>query len=274
MTKNFEKNSFSKRVKTMLRVDFRRMFTTPFFYIVLGIALVVPILILVMTTMMEGSPMTDSTGAPLLDEFGNPMLMEGFDNVWQMIGSLSNHNPQAGMDIVSMCNINLVFFMSCVLVCVFIAEDFRSGYCKNLFTVRAKKTDYVFSKTLTCFIGSALLLIAFFIGATLGGAICKLPFTMAGFHGGQLALCVLAKICLLLVFVAIYTAMGILAKQRTWLSILLSLGVGMLLFMMIPTLTPLNANFLHVILCLAGGTVFAIGLGAVSRALLIKRDIL
>ena len=36
----------------MLKVDFRRMFTTPLFYIMLGISLVVPILILVMTTMM------------------------------------------------------------------------------------------------------------------------------------------------------------------------------------------------------------------------------
>ena len=50
MEKKFEKLSFGKRLKTMLAVDFRRIFTTRFFYIMVGVCFVMPILILIMTT--------------------------------------------------------------------------------------------------------------------------------------------------------------------------------------------------------------------------------
>jgi hypothetical protein len=34
---DFEKNTFKKRLKSMLGVDFRRMFTSPLFYIMVGV---------------------------------------------------------------------------------------------------------------------------------------------------------------------------------------------------------------------------------------------
>ncbi len=281
MEKKFEKFTLADRIKSMLSVDFRRMFTSKFFYIMAGIALIMPIIIFVMTSMMVGTPMTDGqTGKPILDEFGNPVLMEGFKNVWQMIGSLSSGNAGGeanaamGMDLVSMCNINLMFFMSAVLVCIFIADDFRSGYAKNLFTVRSKKTDYVISKTAVCFVGGAIMLVLFFIGTMLGGAIASIPFAMEGFNADNVILCMLAKIFLMAVFVALYSLMSVIAKDKLWLSILLSIGSSMLLFTMIPMITPIDSGLLNVVLCIAGGAMFSVGLGAVSRVLLIKRDIL
>ncbi len=281
MEKKFEKVTFADRIKSMLSVDFRRMFTIRFFYVMAGIALVMPIIILVMTSMMAGTPMSDGqTGKPILDAAGNPVLMEGFKNVWQMIGSLASGNAggeanaQMGMDIVSMCNINLVFFMSAVLVCVFIADDFRSGYAKNLFTVRSKKTDYVISKTAVCFVGGAIMLVLFFIGTMLGGAIANISFAMEGFNAGNVILCIFSKIFLMAVFVALYSLMSVIAKDKLWLSILLSIGSSMLLFTMIPMITPIDSGLLNVVLCIAGGAMFSVGLGAISRVLLIKRDIL
>ena len=52
------KNTF-KQTKSMLAVDFRRMFVMPLFYIMLGISFVMPILILVMTTIMDGTVSVD-----------------------------------------------------------------------------------------------------------------------------------------------------------------------------------------------------------------------
>ncbi len=205
---------------------------------------------------------------------GEETVMEGFKNVWQAIGSLSSSGGAMQMDLTGMCNINLIYFIAGVLVCIFVADDFRSGYTKNLFAVRADKTDYVISKTLIGFVGSVLMLIAFFAGTMIGGAIAGLPFTMEGVNSGGIVMCMLSKMFLMLVFVAIYVVMSIVAKQRSWLSILLSLGVGMLLFMMIPMLTPLDATFVNVIMCLIGGALFAVGLGAVGRVVLKKRDIL
>ncbi len=262
MQPTFEKQSFWKKLKSMLKVDFKRMFTMPLVYIMAGVSLALPILILVMTSTMGGAD--TNTGA---DAAGM------FTNVWQAISSVSGGNAGMAMDLTTMCNMNLMYFMLAVLVCVFTADDFRSGYAKNLFTVRPKKIDYVCSKTVVLFAGGAIMMIAFFIGAMLGGAIGGLPFTMEGFHAGNLVACLFAKIFLVAVFVAIFFTFSVVAKQRTWLSILLSCGVGAFLFMMIPMMTPLNANFIHVIMTLAGGGLFAAGLGAVSCVILNKTSL-
>ncbi len=265
MEKKFAKNTLGKRMGSMLRVDSCRMFLTPLFYILLGIAVAVPVLIFVMTTMMDGSVSVDP-------QTGKETVIEGFDFVWQIIGSVSGA-PMA-MDMVAMCNINLLYFGIAVLVSLFVSDDFKSGYSKNLFTVRAKKTDYVISKILICFAASAILVIGFFLGAMIGGAVSGVSFAMEGFTAGNLVMCMLSKLLLMAVFVPIYLLASVIAKSKTWLGMVLSFMIGMLLFTMIPMLSPLDANMMHVILCAAGGAVFSFGLGAASRLVLRKKDIL
>ena len=267
----FEHYTFGKRLKSMLEVDFRRMFGTRLFYIMLGISVAVPILILVMTTMMDG----DVSVNP---QTGEETVIEAFDSAWQIIGTVSGEaaatdTSAMSMDMMSMCNINLLYFGIAVLVCIFTAEDFRSGYAKNLFTVRAKKTDYVISKTLVCTLGVALLILGFFIGTMLGGAIAGLPFEMVSFGVGNVIMCLLSKMLLIAVFVPIYLLMSVIAKQKLWLSLLLSLMTGMFLFMMIPMLSPINATAMNVLLCLAGGALLGLGLGAISNQVLKKTSL-
>lgn len=262
----FQHNSFGKRLKTMLCVDFRRMFTVPLLYIMVGSCLVIPILILVMTTMMDGSISVDP-------QTGVETVINGFDNAWQIIGSVSGSSSAMSVDMISMCNIDLLYFFVAVLVCIFVAGDFRSGYAKNLFTVRAKKADYIISKTLVCFVGGALMILAFFVGSILGGAISGLSFDMAGFGTSGIVMCLLSKVLLISAFVPIYLLWSVIAKQKLWLSLVGSFMVGMFLFMMIPMLTPLNATILNVVLCLAGGGLFSIGLGAISNIVLRKTSL-
>lgn len=263
----FEKNSFGKRLRTMLNVDFRRMFTMPLLYIMCGISLVIPVLILVMTTMMDGSVSVNP-------QTGEETVMEAFESTWQAIGSVSGTGAGMDMSLTGMCNINLIFFLAAVFVCIFVADDFRSGYSKNLFTIRSKKTEYIISKTLAGFVGGACMLLCFLIGAMLGGAISGLPFDTGVADAGSIVMCMFAKVFLMVVFVAIYLLMSIIAKQKLWLSILLSLCMGMFLFAMVPMITPLNSGMMNVVLCIAGGILFSIGLGAIGNLLLKKRDIL
>ncbi len=283
MEKKFEKSTFTGRMSSMLRVDGRRMFMTPLFYIMLGIVVAMPILILVMTGMMEGTPVTDpQTQLPVLDENGDQVLREGFDSVWQIIGSTSADamidmsGGMAGieMDMTSMCNMDLLFFGIAVLVCLFVSGDFKSGYSKNLFTVRANKTDYIISKTLICFIASAILVIGFLLGAMVGGAVSGTSFVMDGFSAVNLVMCVLSKIFLTSAFVSVYVMASVIAKQKTWLGMVISLAVSMLLFSMIPMTAPLDASAMNVILTLIGGGLFSIGFGAISNIVLKKGDIL
>ena len=266
MSVSFEKNTFKKRFKSMLGVDFRRMFTSSLFYIMIGISLVMPILILVMTTMMDGTISTNP-------QTGEQTVMEGFKNVWQIIGSSSGGEGQLSMNITSMCNINMMFFIISIFVCLFVGADFSSGYAKNLFTVRSKKDDYVISKTLTCFIAGASMIVAFFIGSMLGGAICGLPFALEGVTAINVIMCILSKIFLVGIFSSIYVLASVFAKQRLWLSLIMAFGIGMLMFMMIPIITPLNSTIINVILCLIGTSIFSIGLGFGSRAILDKSSL-
>lgn len=266
METKFTHNSFGKRLKSMLAVDMRRMFTTRFFYIMTGCCLVMPILILVMTTMVGG-------GTSVNPQAGAETAMASFENTWQIIGTVSGQSNAMAMDMTAMCNINLLYFLLAVLVCLFVADDFRSGYAKNLFTVRAKKSDYVISKTLVCLIGGACMILAFFVGAVLGGAIAGLSFDTGVAGIGGIVMCLITKLLMVAVFVPIYLALGVAAKQRAWLSILCSFVIGMFLFMVIPMMTPLNATVMHVILCLAGGAMFCTGLGAVSNIVLKKTSL-
>ena len=261
----FEKSSFGTRVKSMLKVDFRRMFKSKLFYILIACALVMPILRTVMMAMMDGSVSVDP-------QTGVETVMQGPENAWQNIGTLPGE-PLGGDEIFMMCNINMMFMAVAVFVCLFISDDFRSGYAKNLFTVRAKRGEYVVSKTISGFICGAVMLIAYLIGSILGGAISGLSFDLHGLSIGNIVMCMLAKIFLMLVFVSIFTLISVAAKQKAWLSICGSLGGGMLLFMMVGMITPLGSTILNVVLCAAGGTLFAFGLGAISKVVLKKTSL-
>ena len=273
-----QKNTFKKRLGTMLKVDFRRMFKSRLFYILLACALLVPIVMTVMLTMMDGQENIDR-------QTGEVTIMEGPESVWESIGTfpveapVTQAPPEGGMaamgnmDVMAMCNINMMFMAVAVFVCLFISDDFRSGYAKNLFTVRAKKGDYVASKTLSGFLCGALMLVLYFVGAMLGGAISGLSFDLGTLNAANILMCMVAKVLLMLVFVPIFVLISVAAKQKAWLSLCGSLGGGMLLFMMVGMITPLNSTPIHVLLCLAGGAMFAFGLGIASKSVLQKTSL-
>lgn len=265
----FKKISSSGQINSMLKVDFRRMLKSKLFYILIATALLIPIIMTVMLTMMDGSVVVDQ-------QTGVESVMHGPENAWQSIGTLPTDEGAAmgGMDIMAMCNINMMFMLVAVFICLFISDDFRSGYAKNLFTVRAKKGSYVFSKTVAGFTCGALMLVCYFVGAMLAGAMSGLSFDLGGLSIANIVMCMLAKILLMLVFVPIFVLVSVAAKQKAWASICGSLGGGMLLFMMVGMITPLSSTVINVALCAAGGAMFAFGLGAVSNRVLKKTSLI
>lgn len=275
----FKRVSSSKEIKSMLKVDFRRMLKSKLFYILLLCALVIPVLMTVMMTMMDGSVSVDP-------QTGVETVIHGPENAWQSIGTLPTDDVvhgentggdaaamMGGMDIMSMCNINMMFMLVAVFICLFISDDFRSGYAKNLFTVRAKKGSYVVSKTIAGFICGSLMLILYFVGAMLGGAISGLSFDLGTLSIANIVMCMIAKVLLMFVFVPIFVLVSVGAKQKAWLAICGSLGAGMLLFMMVGMITPLGSTMMNVLLCLAGGAMFSIGLGVCSKQVLKKTSL-
>ena len=142
-TVKFPKYDFGKRLRSMLKVDLKRMSRSKLFYILIACALVIPILITVMMTMMDGSVSVDP-------QTGVETVMEGPENAWQSIGTLPTADGEAmgGMDVMAMCNINMMFMLAAVFVCLFISEDFRSGYAKTSLPSVQRKAIMLFQKHL------------------------------------------------------------------------------------------------------------------------------
>ena len=124
------KNSFNKRLSSMLKVDFRRMFISRLTYIMLAIALVCPVLILVMTTMMDGSTSVNP-------QTGEVTTIEAFDSVWQAISAPSN--APMGMDLTGMCNMNLMYFAVGVLISLLNAHAHTTFWNLRRLLIRQRK---------------------------------------------------------------------------------------------------------------------------------------
>jgi hypothetical protein len=114
------------------------------------------------------------------------------------------------------------------------------------------------------------MILSFFFGSLIGGAIAGVSFELIGFNLNNVIMCVLSKIGLVLVFDSIFVLMSIIGKEKLWLSLVCGLGVSMLLFMMIPIVSPLDATIINVILSFVGGMLFSMGLGIASNAILKK----
>ncbi len=248
-----------KQLHTMLRTDARRMFRQPLLYILMAVSFIIPVLVLTMVT-----GFADPSEAGMV-----------FTNVWQMIGSLPSPGTGSSMsmDMTAMMNINMLYFMAAVLVCIFAAEDFRSGYAKNLFTVRVKKSGYVFSKLIVCSIASAILFLAFLTGSLMGGKIAGLSFAMNGFTAFNLLMSMLSKLFIIPMFVSVFMITASIARKRLWLSLCLSFTIGMLFFMIVPMMTGLTASVLSTLMCLAGGVLFSLWFGVISNGILSKVDL-
>jgi len=81
------------------------------------------------------------------------------------------------------------------------------------------------------------------------------------------------QIFCLIISALISSSSSVIAKQRLWLSMLISFGIGMLMFMMVPIITPLNSTIVNVLMCLAGSLLFSFGIGWGSKVILDKTSL-
>lgn len=196
----------------MLGVDFYRLFHTPLFYIFLGIAAIIPAMI-VGTGGME-NPQTGEIGAKL------------YTNVWNIIAA--NKPLYVISDIGEYANMNMVFIFGGIMVSIFIGHDYSSGYVKQLFTTHAKKQDYMISKTLTCAFAMACMCITYMIGGVTAGLLTGLSFEV---NVGSLMFAILGKIIMSLGWASLYTFLNIIFRKYFGISIASSFffGTGILI---------------------------------------------
>ena len=212
MTKElkFETPSFTKRIKSMLGVDFYRLFHTPMFYIFLCIAAIIPAMVSGMTTM------TDPNG----------QTVELYTNAWQIIAAEDSLYVIRG--IADYANMNMVFIFGGIMVSIFIGHDYKSGYVKQLFTTHAKKQDYMISKSLVCAFAMACMCITYLIGGTVGGLLVGYETTV---NVASLIIAIAGKIIMSLGWASLYTFLNVIFRKYFGISIASSFffGTGILI---------------------------------------------
>ncbi len=247
--RTIESKNIFLRVKSMLKLDFYRLFHTPALYIMLVIAAIIPALLLTMPG--EG----ESTSS--------------ISNVWMLVESLgtSQANP---MDFAGYANINMVFIFAGLLMAIFISHDYSSGFVKNIFTVHSKKYDYVISKSIVGMTSGIAMIITYILGTIISGLIMGVSFKV-GILG--LVSCLLSKALLMAIFSSLFVAIAVFFKQKLWITIVFTFLFGMMLYPL-GSIANLSANFSTVLIALVLGAIGAILIGSISSLILNKRDLL
>ena len=214
MTKElkFKDPTFTQRLRGMLGVDFYRLFHTPLFYIFLGIAAIIPAMILG-TGGME-NPQTGEVSTQL------------YTNVWHIIAAES---PLYVINnIGEYANMNMVFIFGGIMVSIFIGHDYKSGYVKQLFTTHAKKQDYMMSKTISCAFAMACMCVTYLLGSVTAGLLTGLDMTV---NVGSLLIAILGKMVMSLGWASLYTFLNVIFRRYFGISVASSFffGTGILI---------------------------------------------
>lgn len=206
LTPTFESPSLTKRLKSMLGVDFYRLFHTPMFYIFLAIAAIIPAMVSSMG--MMGGP-DGAAAAPL------------FTNAWNIVAA--DAPLYVVHDIGEYANMNMVFIFGGIMVSIFIGHDYRSGYVKQLFTTHSHKSDYMISKSLVCAFAMACMCGTYLLGGIAGGL-----FAGVGFHANyfSLLMAILGKVVMSLGWGSLYTFLNVIFRRQFGVSITSSFVLG------------------------------------------------
>ena len=209
---NFPTPTAFQRIRSMLGVDFYRLFHTPLFYIFLAIAAIIPAMILG-TGGME-NPQTGEVSAQL------------YTNVWHIIAAES---PLYVINnIGEYANMNMVFIFGGIMVSIFIGHDYKSGYVKQLFTTHAKKQDYMMSKTISCAFAMACMCVTYLLGSVTAGLLTGLDMTV---NVGSLLIAILGKMVMSLGWASLYTFLNVIFRRYFGISVASSFffGTGILI---------------------------------------------
>lgn len=203
----FKSPSIIDRIKSMLKVDFYRLFNTPLYYIFLGIAAIIPALV--------------AMGMSKTDPITGQIVGTTLENIWIMVAS--EEPLYVVSTIAEYANMNMVFIFGGIMVSIFIGHDYKSGYVKQLFTTHAKKQDYMISKSITCAFAMACMCITYLIGTIASGIFNQISFEI---NIGSLILALLGKIIMSLGWASLYTFLNIIFRRYFGVSITSSFFFG------------------------------------------------
>lgn len=230
----FESPSLIDRIRSMLGVDFYRLFHTPLFYIFLAISAIIPAMIIGSGGMEGGEQL--------------------YANTWNIVAA---NTPLYVINTIGeYANMNMVFIFGGIMVSIFIGHDYKSGYVKQLFTTHAKKQDYMISKTITCAFAMECMCIAYLIGGVGGGLFAG---TAMDVNVGSLVIAILGKIIMSLGWASLFTFLNVIFRRYFGISVASSFffGTGILIIGAAAIIEALNLPTFVLNLFLYGSSVNA-----------------
>lgn len=239
---------------SMLRLDFYRLVHTPALYIMLLIAAMIPALMA-----MGGSDA--STGAS---------SGVAITNTWQLVeslgGSAAGENP---LDMGAYANINMVFIFAGLLMAIFVAHDYSSGFVKNILCVHARRRDYALSKLAVGVVGGIGMLAAYVAGACLSGGFAGASFSV---DVPGLVFCLISKALLMFAFCGLFLCIAVFFRRNLWVTIVFTFLFGMMLYPAgsVATLASTPAT---VLVAAVAGALAAAAFGSVAALVLSRRDV-
>jgi hypothetical protein len=265
----FETPAFKDRVKSMLKLDFYRLFHTPVLYIFLAIAAIIPAMVLSLSG-VDMSPPSQSAQTADIPQMTMPM----FENAWQMIETTANPTytvaaDESPIDMGQFMNINMLFIFAGLLMSIFVAHDYSSGFVKNIFTVHSQKIDYVISKTAIGLFGGAGMIMTYVTGTVLAGVLTGKMFDV---NVGGLVFCLISKAFLMGIFCSLFAAAAMFFRKNFWVTVVVTFVFGMMLYPA-ASIATLDATAVTAFVSLAIGAAGAVAIGAVSNVILKKRDL-
>jgi len=261
----FDSPTFTNRLKSMQKLDFYRLFHTPVFYIMLAIAAIIPAMVLGMSgiespTVTTPHSVSVAPSAPAIE----------FTNTWQLIESTgTSAAADSSMDFSGYANINMLFIFAGLLMSIFVAHDYSSGFVKNIFAVHSKKIDYVISKSVIGIFSGAGMIITYVLGTLIAGLLTGKAFDV---NVSGLILCLISKMFLMGVFCSLFLGIAVFFRNRLWLTIVFTFLFGMM-FYPAASVATLNSTIITMLLSLIASAAGAVAFGAVSNLILKKRDL-
>lgn len=253
----------------MLGVDFYRLFHTPMLYIFLGIAAIIPAMILGMTTVETA-------------EGAKPL----YENTWQVVAAY--HPLYVVNEIGEYANMNMVFIFGGIMVSVFIGHDYKSGYVKQLFTTHAKKQDYMISKSIVGAFSMACMCITYLLGGVIAGMLVGADMEA---NAGSLVIAILSKMMMSFGWASLYTFLNVIFRRFFGISIASSFffGTGILIIGAAAVIgnnsalniflygssvyACLNSNLISLLVCIVCSAAWAVIYNVLGTRILSKCDV-
>lgn len=177
----------TKRVRDLFRMDLHRMLHTKAFYIMIVIAVFIPVMML--TQMSDVKDITTFIGSDVV----------------------SGGSFGAGM------NLSMLNILTGMLLCIYIGNEYKTGFIKNIITSHANKYDYMISKGMIALICNVVFVVVYLAVLLILGTIMGLPMGIPSIGG--LLLYILEKLLLSIPMSMLMIAVNLIFRQNMGWSI-------------------------------------------------------